>query len=123
MVRKKVYIVAPGGPLARGGMGGMVAHLTDRLAADPTFPLAPIDTYGRHLNEAKAHFAMPFHFLVAVGQLFLACAMGRVALAHVQMAAYGSVYRKSVMVLLCRVFRVPVILHIHGGDLDRFCGE
>jgi glycosyltransferase involved in cell wall biosynthesis len=120
---KRVYIIAPGGPLARGGMGRMVAHLTDRLAADRALAIATIDTYGRRVNEANAQYLMPGYFLLAVIQLLLACAMRRIALAHVQMAAYGSVYRKSVMMLICRAFRIPVVLHIHGGDLDRFCGD
>ncbi len=123
MIRKRIYIIAPGGALARGGMGRMVAHLTDRLAADRTLAVATIDTYGRRVNEARAQYFMPFHFLRAVLRLFVACATRRIALAHVQMAAYGSVYRKSVVMLICRIFRVPVILHIHGGDLDRFCAE
>lgn len=121
MTGKKIYIIAPGGVLARGGMGSMVAHLTDRLAADRLFAVTAIDTYGARVNQAGARYLMPFQFIRAAAQLILACAARRVALAHVQMAAYGSVYRKSVMMLICRLFRVPVILHIHGGDLDRFC--
>jgi len=123
VTRKRVYIIAPGGALARGGMGRMVAHLTDRLAADRALAIAMIDTYGRRVNEANALYLMPLYFFRAVIQLLVACAARRIALAHVQMAAYGSVYRKSVMMLICRVFRVPVVLHIHGGDLDRFCEE
>jgi glycosyltransferase involved in cell wall biosynthesis len=123
VTRKRVYIIAPGGALARGGMGRMVAHLTERLAADRALAIATIDTYGRRVNEANAQYLMPFHFFQAVIRLLLACLARRIALAHVQMAAYGSVYRKSVMMLICRLFRVPVVLHIHGGDLDRFCAD
>jgi glycosyltransferase involved in cell wall biosynthesis len=121
MARKRVYIIAPGGALARGGMGRMVAHLTERLAANRALAMATIDTYGRRVNEANAQYLMPFYFFHAVIRLLLACLARRIALAHVQMAANGSVYRKSVMMLICRLFRVPVVLHIHGGDLDRFC--
>lgn len=121
MAKRKIYIVAPGGARARGGMGRMVAHLAGRLAAGGDLPFEVIDTYGRRVNEAHALLAMPFHFLHAAARLFAACAVRRVALVHIQMAAYGSVYRKSLMLLICRLFRVPVIVHIHGGDLDRFC--
>jgi glycosyltransferase involved in cell wall biosynthesis len=121
MAAKRVYIIAPGGALARGGMGRMVAHLTRRLAADRALAVVTIDTYGRRVNGGGARYVMPLYFLCAVFRLLAACATGRVALAHVQMAAYGSVYRKALMMLICRLFRVPVILHIHGGDLDQFC--
>ena len=101
----------------------MVAHLTGRLAGDSALVVDVIDTYGRRVNETNARLAMPFHFVRAVARLVSACAARRIALAHVQMAAYGSVYRKSVMMAICRIFRVPVILHIHGGDLDSFCAD
>src|ERR1700719_1001757 len=115
MEKKKVYIIAPGGAAARGGMGRMVAHLTGRLAGDSALVVDVIDTYGRRVNETNARLAMPFHFIRAVARLVSACAARRIALAHVQMAANGSVYRKSVMMAICRIFRVPVILHVHGG--------
>ena len=101
----------------------MVAHLTNRLGADRDLLIGTIDTYGRRVNQAKAQIVMPFYFVQAVARLVHACATRRIALAHVHMASYGSVYRKSVMVTICRVFRVPVVLHIHGGDLDQFCAE
>lgn len=123
VMQKRVYIISPGGTLARGGMGRMVAHLTNRLISDRALAITTLDTYGRRVNHAHAMVAMPFHFFWAAARLLLACLTRRIALAHVQMAAYGSVYRKSVLMLICRAFRVPVILHIHGGDLDRFCAD
>jgi glycosyltransferase involved in cell wall biosynthesis len=120
---KKVYIVAPGGAVARGGVGRMIGHLTRRLAADPKLPFDVIDTYGPRVNEAGAAKTMPYYFTLAIVRLLGACIRRRIALAHIQMCAYGSVYRKSVMMVICRVFRVPIILHIHGGDLDQFCRE
>jgi glycosyltransferase involved in cell wall biosynthesis len=123
MPKRRVYIIAPGGTLARGGMGQMVVHLANRLAMDPSLEISTIDTYGPRVNEPRAKFAMPFHFMRAVVLLLAACIARRIDLAHVQMAAYGSVYRKSVMILICRAFRVPLILHIHGGDLDQFCAD
>ncbi len=116
----KILIVAPGGACARGGMGRMVGHLVRRFAADGELRVATLDTYGRRVNERHAILSMPFHFAAAVARLAAACAARRVALAHVHMAGFGSVYRKSAAMLVCRLFHVPVILHIHGGDLDRF---
>lgn len=122
MAEKRVYVLAPGGAVARGGMGRMVAHLTRRLGADPDLAVETIDTYGSRVNEARAKIAMPLYFALGFLRLLGACAEHRIALAHIHMAANGSVYRKSAMMLLCRGFGVPVVLHIHGGDLDRFCG-
>jgi glycosyltransferase involved in cell wall biosynthesis len=121
MVEKRVYVLAPGGARARGGMGRMVAHLTRRLGAGPDLAVETIDTYGSRVNEARAKIVMPLYFALGFLRLLRACTGRRIALAHIHMAANGSVYRKSALMLLCRGFGVPVILHIHGGDLDRFC--
>ena len=123
MARKWVYVIAPGGVRAQGGMGRVVAHLTRRLATDGEFALASLDTYGHRVNETGAALAMPLHFVRALIGLLGACLGRRIGLAHIHMAAYGSVYRKSLLIAICRAFRVPTIVHLHGGNLDRFWGE
>lgn len=46
----------------------------------------------------------------------------QVALLHVHTASRGSFWRKSVFVGLARLFRVPVVLHIHSGEFMQFYG-
>jgi glycosyltransferase involved in cell wall biosynthesis len=43
-------------------------------------------------------------------------------IAHVHMAARGSMYRKAIVVTLAKALRRPVILHVHAGsgDIDAF---
>jgi glycosyltransferase involved in cell wall biosynthesis len=66
---------------------------------------------------------MPAYFAAAVVRLLAACVTRTVGLAHIHMAANGSVYRKCLLLLICQLFRVPAIAHIHGGDLDKFCAR
>ncbi len=47
----------------------------------------------------------------------------QVALLHVHTASRGSFWRKSVFVGLARLFRVPVVLHIHSGEFMQFYGK
>ncbi|MCZ2498222.1 glycosyltransferase [Xylophilus sp. Kf1] len=44
----------------------------------------------------------------------------RVELVHTHAAMRGSFWRKSLLVGMCRLFRVPVILHLHGSEMRGF---
>lgn len=48
---------------------------------------------------------------------------GRVGLVHMHLASRASFWRKSGFFLLARLFRVPAILHLHGGGFARFYAE
>lgn len=48
---------------------------------------------------------------------------GRVGLVHVHLASRASFWRKSGFFLLAFLFRIPAILHLHGGGFARFYGE
>lgn len=41
-------------------------------------------------------------------------------LAHIHLSKRGSVVRKSIAVAILRLMRVPYIVHVHGGSLDRW---
>lgn len=46
-----------------------------------------------------------------------------VQIAHIHMASKGSFYRKSIIVLLSKVFKVSVIIHVHGACFKEFYNE
>ncbi len=48
---------------------------------------------------------------------------GRVGLVHVHVASRASFWRKSLFFLLAFLFRVPAILHLHGGGFAAFYQE
>jgi glycosyltransferase involved in cell wall biosynthesis len=117
----RVAIVTPGGVVGRGGMASMAASLVRRLAEDAELRYEVVDPYGPRINTAGAKLLMPIHFIGAVFYLFASCAAHRIDLAHVHMATAGSVCRKLVLLRLCRLFGVPTIIHLHGGNLPEFC--
>lgn len=51
----------------------------------------------------------------------------RVKLVHVHSASRASFWRKSLFVVIARLFRVPCLFHLHGGEFLRFfyddCGN
>jgi glycosyltransferase involved in cell wall biosynthesis len=61
-----------------------------------------------------------FIFASAVARLLHLCACGRVDLLHLNVAAYGSFYRKYLLSRIARLFRVPYAVHIHSGRFDQF---
>lgn len=44
----------------------------------------------------------------------------KVQLVHVHSASYGSFYRKSIIILLCKLLNIKVILHTHGAGFKDF---
>lgn len=48
---------------------------------------------------------------------------GQVGLVHLHVASRASFWRKSVFFLLSRLARVPVVLHLHGGEFAIFYGQ
>ena len=45
---------------------------------------------------------------------------GDVNIAHIHMASKGSFYRKSIVTLISKVFKIPVIIHVHGACFKEF---
>ena len=116
--RKRVLLVTPGGLGERGGIGRLVTHVTGHWARTGTGPdCTIIDPYGPR-NLALA----PFFFLRALLQVLWYVLRGRVALTHVNMASWGSVIRKGIIVHLAAILRIPVVLHLHAGDFEAFYG-
>jgi glycosyltransferase involved in cell wall biosynthesis len=46
--------------------------------------------------------------------------MQRVAVLHVHSASRGSFWRKSCLTMLAKMFRVPVVFHLHSGEFPAF---
>ena len=44
----------------------------------------------------------------------------RVELVHIHMASYGSFYRKSIIISLCKMLHIKVVLHCHGACFEKF---
>lgn len=64
------------------------------------------------------------HRMLLALQAYAACAWlmltRRAALVHVHAAMKGSFWRKSVLVVLGRLLRTPVVFHMHGSETVKF---
>src|SRR5262249_52369839 len=59
-------------------------------------------------------------FATALMRAIAALATGRVDVVHVNLASYGSTYRKLLISACAAVLGVPYVIHLHGGNFGAF---
>ena len=63
------------------------------------------------------------YFLRAWGQFAWLLLTFQISLMHVHHASHASFWRKLMFILPAFLFRIPVIIHLHGGGFAKFYGE
>ncbi len=101
-------------PDARGGIASVVAKYRQFGLFEKwkvTYLFTHVEgSLGRKLAAA----------FLAYGRLVALLLTGRVGLLHIHIASRASTWRKSVFALTAFLFRVPYVLHIHGGKFIEF---
>jgi glycosyltransferase involved in cell wall biosynthesis len=122
---KKVVILVPNWS---GGIDRLFENINQSNESD--FSISTFSTHGRSLRGLSFlpfglvyytsaflyTLILPFRLLA----FFLLCAFGRVDICHVNLSTGASTIRKALFALICRLFRVPYVVHLHGGDYRRF---
>jgi glycosyltransferase involved in cell wall biosynthesis len=109
-------VVVVGPPLsASGGIGRVMSYTLSALAAQD-FQLRVVDTRG--LGSSPWSSFVPL--LRTCGTLLLIAARGKIDVAHVNISSHGSALRKGFVVRICRLARVPVVLHLHASSFPEF---
>jgi glycosyltransferase involved in cell wall biosynthesis len=113
---KKIVMIGTG----RDTLGG-IAAVVNVYADCGMFERFPVCYLRSHRDGSAAGklAAMLEGALRYLGMLLA----GQVGLAHVHVASRASFWRKSVFLLLSFLFRVPVVLHLHGGEFAIFHGK
>jgi glycosyltransferase involved in cell wall biosynthesis len=96
-------------PEERGGMGTVTTLLLRHGAK-----VADMRMVVTH-REGPAAMRLRL-WLTGTAQVITALARRQVDVVHAHVSERGSVVRKSVLVLLAKLFRVPVVLHCHGAE-------
>ena len=103
-----------------GGCGGVAAVLAGYAKAGLGAGKR-VQYLATHVSGSRSRKAWQFaRALVNFGHALL---RRDVALVHAHAASRSSFYRKSVFLLLARLFRIPVLLHLHGGEFERFYAD
>jgi len=112
-----VLVATPAGATGQGGIDRVMAGLRDALAraGDDTLAI----TFGATRGSGSIVMAP-----LVLGRFLLRMialrARGQLDLVHINLASYGSTYRKLQIARLARWLGVPYVLHLHGGDYPNF---
>jgi glycosyltransferase involved in cell wall biosynthesis len=116
----RVVWTTPHGLTGAGGMDRLTQHVAQAVQSDHLehIGFVPLTTKGRWGIVAGA-----FVFALALVRLVLLAKGKGVDLLHINVAAYGSAYRKMILALLARRLGIPYVVHIHAGKFGAFWNE
>ncbi len=98
------------------GRGGIASAIQTYIGSDERkFNFKTINSYST--GQGKKNLAI---FLKSLFSLVGMLIFRRPDLVYIHTASRGSFFRKSLVVLSCYIFRLPVILHLHGGGFKEF---
>jgi glycosyltransferase involved in cell wall biosynthesis len=98
------------------GQGG-VASVVRTVLAEPAMIEAKVEYVITHRDGS---FGRKLITALAAYMTLMKKAFQGIDLIHVHGASRASVWRKSGVVLLSRLFRIPLIYHIHGAEFEVF---
>jgi len=111
MLNKKIVIL---GTCARGGIKSVIeAYNSEGFYSHGKNCFIPTHAEGILLKRI-------FIAIIAFVRVGLLLIIGKVELLHLHMATRGSFWRKSVFIIMGRIFKIPVLIHLHGSKFDVF---
>jgi len=117
--KKRVAIVIPEGLSGRGGIVRVTAYLTRHIQAH----IPDIETHvyrSRYSDNAVLkHLTAPF----ALAAFALKCGVGRIDVAHLNVAPRGSTLRKQLYQAVAKALGMRTVLHLHGSGYDEFYAD
>lgn len=116
---QKIRVLMCGSDL-KSVKGGMVTVVSNYLSS-PFWSEGKICYIATHTEGGTA--VKILRFAVAFVRIFFYLLFRRADLVHLHVAERGSFWRKAFLVCLCRLLRVPVILHHHGAEFEDFYGK
>lgn len=117
MKRLRVIIASPLGREGKGGMDRIADLIVSHVEAHPEWG---IDVSYLTTKGGLSKLRGAFVFAAAIARLVGAGLMGRADVLHINLAAYGSVYRKAILAEIARFFGIPYVVHIHSGRFGDF---
>jgi glycosyltransferase involved in cell wall biosynthesis len=107
------------GPLAETGGLARVARQTTEGFDARRFAVIPFDA-SKDTPPGRSFLTACRSHLRRWGRLVRAIRQHRPAVIHLHTCSYGTFYRTLLDAATCRFFRIPYILHVHGGLFAEF---
>jgi glycosyltransferase involved in cell wall biosynthesis len=113
----RVVWTTPNGLTGAGGMDRVSQLIMGAIDAGTLrgVSITPLTTKGKWGVGVGA-----FVFAGALARFALIAGKGGVDVLHINVAAYGSAYRKLILARLARAFSIPYIVHVHTGRFGEF---
>lgn len=92
-----------------------MSYAVTTVAADD-ITIRLLDPRGRSSRAILSIFPLARAWL----ELVLLGLTRRVDIAHINISSHGSSIRKPVMLWTCRLFRIPIVLHLHASEYPDF---
>ena len=64
-----------------------------------------------------------FYFVIALIKIFLELLKRKTDCVHIHMSHTGSFFRANIIKKICYKFKVPVLVHLHGSEFEKFYYE
>jgi glycosyltransferase involved in cell wall biosynthesis len=110
----RVALITP--PLeSSGGIGRLMSYVVATMSAEDV-AIRVLDPRGSSLRPILSIFPLARAWLQLVS---LGLTRG-VDVAHINVSSHGSSIRKPVMLWTCRLFHIPVVLHLHASEYPEF---
>lgn len=112
-----VLVATPGGGGGQGGIDRIMAALKAELGnrSGATIRARFLATRG------SGHIALaPFSLIRFCTDMVVSRLFGRVDLIHINLASYGSTYRKLIIANWARLLQIPYVIHLHGAEYRSF---
>ncbi|MCM8760897.1 MAG: glycosyltransferase family 4 protein [Candidatus Omnitrophica bacterium] len=120
--KRKVLLIGPVAPPVGGMTISMENIVTSKLRESYTFYV--LDVTGCKTRDKKASILKRmFHQIRLFWRLFYILMRKNPALIHVQMSSFQYFYRRGIDIVVSRLFRKKIILHLRGGSFVEFYEE
>lgn len=103
-------------PRGQGGIAEVVKFYRDT----GLFEANNMRYLSSHWSKYSKPYEMYLYYAICIAQLLIVLVLNRVRFIHVHTASRGSYQRKSLIMRITRFFKVPVIIHLHGGEFQDF---
>lgn len=111
----KVVVIVPRGLSGRGGIERLFLYVSRHFGEVASF---------RYLtSRGDGERSSLLVFIGALATFIGLLVRGEVDVVHINLSVKGSVYRKVVFAQLAKLFRKPIVIHYHGGGLDKRIGS
>lgn len=116
----RVLVATPVGVTGQGGIDRIMASLKHELARQ-----SRSDVEVRFLpTRGTGHVALsPMNVFAFCFSMLAARLRGEIDVVHINLASYGSTYRKLAIAAHARMLGIPYVLHLHGAEYMSFWSD